>query len=108
MHSVFLGALIVSSILLTTGLGIGYSAFHSALEMVVSSGLLSYENNNEIVNYMFSLLPKPEGHGLYADTEGISPIQMAALGISCVSIFVKEFLYRVTLYVYYYHFLHSF
>lgn len=87
-----IGALTVGALLLTTGLGIGYSALGVAIDMGTSS-IPALEN----VHFLFNIgSDTREG---FEDSHKIIDANMmyVALGVSCTGVAVKEALYRYTL-----------
>ncbi len=103
----YLGALSVGALLLTTGVGIGYSAIHAGAE------ILNFNVANPLQGIDIPLLKDLLGaasasdplSGLPASSNGTEStsaptdekLEYAALGVSGLSIVAKEILFRYTL-----------
>lgn len=87
-----IGALTVGALLLTTGLGIGYSALGVAIDMATSSIPVL-----EKIHFLFNI-GSDTREGFEDSHKIIDPNMMyVALGVSCTGVAVKEALYRYTL-----------
>jgi cation diffusion facilitator family transporter len=92
-----IGALTVGALLLATGVGIGYTAFGVAIEM--APGVfpvlreLPFVGSGSAIDHIEDILEEKTTEVLQNDLK----LMYAAIGVSAVSVGVKEVLYRYTL-----------
>jgi divalent metal cation (Fe/Co/Zn/Cd) transporter len=80
---VFIGAFVVGGLLAITGLGVVYTAVYSMMDITSISAMFINHNPESFSSMTWIQL---------------TPAQYAALGVSGVSVAVKEALFRYTLY----------